>query len=150
MVEYSNCFFGWLMVDASHGETPFVELTEFSVARSHTDRAVSHALLSRRSYAECHTTEVVSRDVGFRPAVPLPAVAIPLRALLVGAPTCISQGLNGLRLFGNHCLSFNRRTQLSERRSSPLRAHCGFQQHSGRRPTLVFTRRAVNRKHLHE
>jgi hypothetical protein len=50
---------------------------------------------------------VVSRDVGFRPAVPLPAVAILLGALLVVvAPACISQGLNGLRLFGNHCLSF--------------------------------------------
>jgi hypothetical protein len=67
------------------------------------------------SHAECHTAEVVSRDVGFRPAVPLPAVAILLRALLLGAPTCISQGLNGLRLFGNHCLSFYRRTQLGER-----------------------------------
>jgi len=66
-------------------------------------RVASHVLLYRRSYAECHTAEVVSRDVGFRPAVPLPAVAILLRALLFGALTCISQGLNGLRLFGNHC-----------------------------------------------
>jgi len=32
-----------------------------------------------------------------------------LCAYLYDAPTCISQGLNGLRLFGNHCLSFNRR-----------------------------------------
>jgi len=49
---------------------------------------------------------VVSRDVGFRPAVPLPAVAILLHASLVGVPVGISQGVNGLRLFGNHCLSF--------------------------------------------
>lgn len=47
-------------------------------------RAASHALLCRRSYAECHTAEVVSRDGGFRPAVPLPAVAILLRVLLRG------------------------------------------------------------------
>ena len=47
-------------------------------------RAASHALLCRRSYAECHTAEVVSHDVGFRPAVPLPAVAILLRVLLSG------------------------------------------------------------------
>ncbi len=39
-------------------------------------RIASHALLCRRSYAECHTAQVVSRDGGFRPAVPLPAVAI--------------------------------------------------------------------------
>ena len=32
-------------------------------------------------------------------------------------PVCILQGVNGLRLFGNHCLSFYRRTQLGERRS---------------------------------
>ena len=72
-------------------------------------RVASHALLSRRSYTECHTAQVVSRDVGFRPAVPLPAVAIFLRALLNGAPVCISPGLNGLRLFGNHCLSIAER-----------------------------------------
>jgi hypothetical protein len=45
-------------------------------------RAMSHALLCRRSYAECHTAQVVSRDVGFHPAVPLPAVAILSRVLL--------------------------------------------------------------------
>ncbi len=45
-------------------------------------RAASHALLYRRSDAECHTAEVVSRDGGFRPAVPLPAVAILLCILL--------------------------------------------------------------------
>jgi hypothetical protein len=44
-------------------------------------RVASHAPLCRRSYAECHTAQVVSRDVGFRPAVPLPAVAILLRTL---------------------------------------------------------------------
>ncbi len=114
------------MVDASHGETPFAELTGFSVACSHTNRAVSPTFLSRRSYAECHTAQVVSRDVGFRPAVPLPAVAIPLRALLVGAPTTTSPGLNGLRLFGNHCLSSNRRTQRGERRFLLPRARCAL------------------------
>jgi hypothetical protein len=45
-------------------------------------RVASHAPLCRRSYAECHTAQVVSRDVGFRPAVPLPAVAILSRVLL--------------------------------------------------------------------
>ena len=49
-------------------------------------RAASHALLSRRSDAECHTAQVVSRDVGFRPAVPLPAVAFLLRMLGMDAP----------------------------------------------------------------
>ena len=45
-------------------------------------RVASHAPLCRRGYAECHTAEVVSRDIGFRPAVPLPAVAILSRVLL--------------------------------------------------------------------
>jgi hypothetical protein len=80
-------------------------------------RVASHALLCHRSYAECHTAQVVSRDVGFRPAMPLPAVAILLRALLSSAPTCISQGVNGVRLFEHHCISFYRRTQLGEWRS---------------------------------
>ena len=44
-------------------------------------RVASHAPLCRTSYAECHTAQVVSRDVGFRPAVPLPAVVILLRTL---------------------------------------------------------------------
>ncbi len=75
-------------------------------------RGASHALLCRRSYAECHTVQMVSRDGGsalpchcpqlpffaviqtmealmrFRPAVPLPAVAILSHALLFGALTC--------------------------------------------------------------
>jgi hypothetical protein len=45
-------------------------------------RVASHAPLCRRSYAQCHTAQVVSRDVGFRPAVPLPAVAILSHVLL--------------------------------------------------------------------
>ena len=55
-------------------------------ACSHIYRAASRALLSRRSYAEYHTAQVVSRDVGFRPAVPLPAVATLLRVLGIDAP----------------------------------------------------------------
>lgn len=74
------------MVNASHGRTPFVKvwglIFGFRVCLPTHYRVVSHALLCRRSDAEGHTAQVVPRDVGLRPAVPLPAVALLLRVLL--------------------------------------------------------------------
>jgi hypothetical protein len=76
---------------------------------------MSHALLCRRSYAECHTAQVVSRDARFPPCRAIARSCHSLaRAFGTDAPVYISQGVNGLRLFGNHCLSFYRRTQLGE------------------------------------
>jgi len=42
-------------------------------------RAAGHVPLFHGGYAECHTLRVVARDGGFRPAVPLPAIAIVMR-----------------------------------------------------------------------
>jgi hypothetical protein len=57
----------------------------------------------RRGYAEYHTAQVVSRDVGFLLA--LPAVAIILARSLDDAHSPSNgSGLNGLRRFENRCV----------------------------------------------
>jgi hypothetical protein len=67
-------------------------------------RAASHALLFRGRYAECHTAEVVSRDVGTLLTVPLPAVANSFVSQNSGDTLLNVSGMNGLRLFKRHCI----------------------------------------------
>ncbi len=81
-------------------------------ARSH---AASHALLSRRSDAECHTAQVVSRDVGFHPAMPLSAVAILLRVCSEFTRRLFLPRLERVAALWKPLFFFKRRTQLDER-----------------------------------